>query len=287
MSADAVTVPARAKVNLFLRVLAREEDGFHGIETLFARLALADELVVERRGAPGVTVEVEGADCGPDENNLAVRAARLALTQLRDAFGVHLTLRKRIPVGAGLGGGSSDAAAALQGVNALAGNAIPGHELFQMAARLGADVPFCASGHALALAWGHGERLIGLPPLKPAPVLLVSPAIAVRTGEAYGWVDGARQGMGRRGAVALDLAALSGWGSIGRMSGNDFEAPVFARHPEVRAAFEALARTHPLLCRMSGSGSTVFGIYRSPGERDDAAAMLGRKYGRVTATETL
>lgn len=287
MAAEPVTVLAHAKLNLFLRVLSREEGGYHGIETLFARLTLADELVVERREAPGVTLEVEGADTGPDAENLAAKAATLALAHLRAPFGVRLTLRKRIPVGAGLGGGSSDAAGALVGVNALAAGAIPGHELFQMASRLGADVPFCLSGQALALGWGHGERLFALPGLPPAPVLLVSPPVPVRTADAYGWVDDARRGLGRRGAVALDLAALSTWGSIGRMSGNDFEAPVFGRHPEVRAAFDAVARTNPLLCRMSGSGSTVFGVYRSPRDRDDAAVMLGRKFGRVTPTETL
>jgi 4-diphosphocytidyl-2-C-methyl-D-erythritol kinase len=200
---------------------------------------------------------------------------------------VHLTLTKRIPVRAGLGGGSSDAAAALHAVNRLAGGAVPRHELLQLAARLGSDVPFFASGAPLALGWGHGERLLHLPPLPAAPALLVTPPVGVGTAEAYGWVDAARQSAGRRGAVALDLDSLSRWGDIGRMAGNDFESAVFERAPAVRAAFEALAGTRPLVCRMSGSGSTLFAIYRSARDRDDARMMLGRKHGRLDAVETL
>jgi 4-diphosphocytidyl-2-C-methyl-D-erythritol kinase len=281
-----ITVEASAKVNLFLRVLGRETEGYHSIETLFVRTRLADRLTAERRDQRGVGLTVEGADTGPEADNLAYRAAELVLGTMRADFGVALHLEKRIPVGAGLGGGSADAAAALQAVNALAGNPIPRHELFQLAARLGSDVPFCFSGAALALGWGRGERLMILPPLPPAPLLLLSPPVSIRTAEAYAWVAESRQQAGRRGAVALDLEALGSWGSIGRMSGNDFEVPVFGRHPEIRAAYEAVAGTHPLLCRMSGSGSTVYGLYRNTRDRDDAAMQLGRKHGRVIATET-
>lgn len=282
-----VAVACHAKVNLFLRVLAREEDGFHSLETLFCLLDLADRLVVERREQPGVTIEVSGGDVGPAADNLAVRAARLVLEATGHRFGVHLELAKRIPVRAGLGGGSSDGAAALLGVNRVAGDAVPRHELLQFAARLGSDVPFLLSGAPLALGWGRGERLMRLAPLPEAPVLLLTPPVAVITADAYRWVDEARHGLGRRGAVALEAGALATWGDIARMAGNDFEAPVFARHPEVREAFEALVTTRPTVCRMTGSGSTLFAVYRSDRDRDDAAMMLGRKYGIVTAARTL
>lgn len=283
-----VTLEAAAKLNLFLRVLAREEDGYHAVETLFCRIGLADTLTVEPRDSAGITLAVEGSgpEVGPDEENLAVRAARLVLDATGNRFGVAITLTKRIPVAAGLGGGSSDAAAALQAVNALAGNAIPRHELFQFAARLGADVPFFLSGASLALGWGRGERLFVVPPLPRAPVLVLCPPIAIRTVEAYGWVDQVRAGAGRRGAVALDLEALASWGSVGRMAGNDFEVPVFGKHPEVRAAYEALAETQPVVCRLSGSGAALFAIYRSERGREDARLRLGKKFGRVIATES-
>jgi len=282
-----VEFPAHAKINLLLRVLAREDDGYHGLETIFALLDLHDTLVVERTDSREVELTVDGADTGPFLHNTVFRAATAVLDAVGHPFGLRLHLIKRIPVRAGLGGGSSDGAAALLAVNQLAGNAVPRHELLQFAARLGSDVPFFVAQTPLALGWGHGERLLRLPPLPSAPALLVSPPVGVSTAEAYGWVSAARKHDGRRGALALDLDSLASWGSIGRMAGNDFESVVFARMPAVRAAFEALCTTHPLVCRMSGSGSTLFAIYRSARERDDAMMMLGRKHGEVRAVATM
>ena len=278
---------ATGKVNLFLRVLSRETAGYHGIETLFCRIALADDLVVQRTGtAPDVMIDVTGVDTGPAEDNLAYRAARMVLDATGARFGVHLSLTKRIPVAAGLGGGSADAALALDLVNQLAGNAVPRGELANFAMRLGADVPFLLSRTSLALGWGHGERLFRLPRLPAAPVLLLVPPVPIRTAEAYRWVDEARVGAAPRGALLLDGDSVSRWSDVARMAGNDFESAVFGREPKVREAFEALARTHPLLCRMTGSGSTLFAVYRSARDRDDARMMLGRKLGHTIATET-
>jgi 4-diphosphocytidyl-2-C-methyl-D-erythritol kinase len=287
MTDTVVSLPALAKINLFLRVLTRDADGYHGLETLLCLVSLADTLQAERREGHGVTIEVLGADVGPPEKNLAVLAASRVLEATGNRFGIHLTLTKRIPARAGLGGGSSDAAAALHAANRLAGNAVPRHELLQFAAHLGSDIPFFFTGAPLALAWGRGERLLRLPPLPSSPALLLTPPVPIPTAEAYGWIDAAKQSTGRRGAVALDLDALSRWGDIGRMAGNDFESPVFSRYAEIRAAFEALVATRPLVCRMSGSGSTLFAIYRSPRDRDDAIMMLGRKHGTITPVETL
>jgi len=287
MTPPAVVMPAHAKLNLFLRVLSRDADGFHGIETLFCLVSLADTLRAEKRDGRGVTIEVSGGDAGPAADNLAVRAAAMVLEATGNRFGVHLSLDKRIPVGAGLGGGSSDAAAALVLTNHLAGDAVPRHELLQFAARLGSDVPFLLSGAPLALGWSRGERLLRLPPLPPSPALLLTPPVSIRTGEAYKWVDAAYQSGARRGGVALDLDVLTRWGDIGRMAGNDFESPVFGRFPAVRAAFEALVGTGPLVCRMSGSGSTLFAVYRSSRDRDDAVMQLGRKHGVLTPVETM
>jgi 4-diphosphocytidyl-2-C-methyl-D-erythritol kinase len=282
-----VTIAAHAKINLLLRVLARHDDGYHGLETLLCLVSLSDTLAAERREGRGVTIEVSGAELGPPEQNLAVRAALGVLEATGNRFGIHLTLTKRIPVQAGLGGGSSDAAAALHAANRLAGNAIPRHELLQLAARLGSDIPFFVAGSPLALAWNRGERLLRLPALPPAPALLLTPAMPIATAEAYRWVDNARQSGGGRGAVALDLDALSRWGDIARMAGNDFESAVFGRYGEIRTGFEALVGTRPLVCRMSGSGSTLFAVYRNSRDRDDAIMMLGRKHGQLTPVETL
>jgi 4-diphosphocytidyl-2-C-methyl-D-erythritol kinase len=282
-----VTLEAPAKVNLFLRVLSKEASGYHGIETLFCRISLADTLTVaEAQGRRGADLTSEGEECGPPAENLATRAAQLVLDATGGKTGVTLHLVKRIPAKAGLGGGSSDAAAALLGTNQLLGNPIPRHELMQLAAKLGADVPFFVSGAPLALGWDRGDRLFRLPPLPAAPGLLLVPPVGIRTAEAYKWVDGARADAGRRGALALDLEALQSWGSVARMAGNDFEGAVFGREPTIREAFEKLVGTQPLLCRLSGSGSALFAIYRNAGDREDARVRLGKKLGRALPFET-
>lgn len=282
---DRVRVTAHAKTNLFLRILARESGGFHQIETAFVLLDLADQLVATRAPS-GVTISVEGADVGPAEDNLAVRGARAVLEATGSRFGVALQLTKHIPARAGLGGGSSDAAAALHAVNALAGNAVPRQELLHLAARLGADVPFFASGAPLALAWGRGERLFRLPPLPPAAALIALPRIAIATPDAYRWWDEMHPEPAARGPVVLDAEALASWGSIGRLGGNDFELPVFGRHAPLRALYEKLAATKPYWVRLSGSGSAVAAVYRSERDRDDAAMQLGEKEQPLLRTST-
>ena len=280
-----VRIAAHAKVNLLLRILARESGGHHQIETAFALLELADELVVARTD-PGVSLQVDGPDPGPTEENLAVRAARAVLQTIGEKFGVTIHLTKRIPVRAGLGGGSSDAAAALHAVNALAGSVVPRQELLLLATRLGADVAFFASGAPTALAWGRGERLFRLAPCPAAPALVAVPAVSVATPDAYRWWDEMHPEPSSRGPVVLDSDAFATWGNIGRLGGNDFEVPVFSRHPELRAAFERLAQTGPLWVRLCGSGSAVAAVYRTARDRDDAAAAAAGKNVTMITTTT-
>jgi len=287
VGADLVRIAAHAKVNLFLRILARETSGFHQIETAFALLDLADELVV-RPTPRGVTLEVTpgGPDLGNPDDNLAVRGARAVLEATGHRFGVTIELTKRIPVRAGLGGGSSDAAAALHAVNALAGNAVPRAELVQMAARIGSDVAFFASGAPLALAWGRGERILQLAPLPASPALVAVPPIGIPTPDAYRWWDEMHTTPAQRGAVVLDAPALATWGSVGRLGGNDFELPVFGRHPALRALFERVAATHPYWVRLCGSGSAVGAVYATERLRDDAAMQLGTQHQQLVKTST-
>ena len=284
---SAVRIAAHAKVNLFLRILARETSGFHQIETAFALLDLADELVV-RRIDSGVTLEIDGPDVGPSEDNLAVRAARAVLEATGNRFGVAVKLTKRIPVRAGLGGGSSDAAAALHAVNALAGHAVPRQELLHFATRLGADVAFFTAGAPLALAWGRGERHFRVPAPTACPALIAvpPPAMQVATPDAYAWWDEQNRTPASRGPVTLDADALSTWGSIGRLGGNDFEPVVFAKYPELRALYERLAETGPIWVRLCGSGSAVAAVYKKESERDDAKQRLGTTRQELIATAT-
>ena len=220
------------------------------------------------------------------DENLAVRAAHAVLAATGNRFGVALRLEKRIPVRAGLGGGSADGAAALHAVNALAGNAVPRHELLHLAAKLGADVAYCASGAPLAVAWGRGERLFRVPAPPRAAILVAVPPVQIATPDAYRWWDEANPTPVARGPVALDADALATWGSIGRLGGNDFESPVFAKHPELRALYERLAATGPVWVRLCGSGSAVAAAYKKERERDDAAERLGAKAQRLIKTAT-
>ncbi len=285
MTADRLRVAAHAKVNLFLRILARETSGFHQIETAFALLELADELVARRINS-GITLDVNGPDLGPVEENLAVRAAQAVLDATGNRFGVAIELTKRIPVRAGLGGGSSDAAAALHAVNALAANAVPRHELLHFAAKLGSDVAFFTGGAAMAVAWGRGERQFRMPAPPAAPVLIAVPPIAVATPDAYKWWDEQNPSPTSRGPVTLDAEALATWGSIGRLGGNDFETVVFGKHPPLRTLYERVAETGPVWVRLCGSGSAVAAVYKKERERDDAMTRLGTKNQRLIATAT-
>ena len=285
MAAEQVRIAAHAKLNLFLRILARETSGYHQIETAFALLELADEIVV-RRTPRGVALEVQGPDLGSPDENLAVRGARAVLEATGHRFGVAIKLTKRIPVRAGLGGGSSDAAAVLHAVNALADNAVPRAELVQLAARIGSDVAFFASGAALAVGWGRGERLLQLEPLPALPALVAVPPIGIATPDAYRWWDEMHATPAPRGAVVLDRPAFANWGSVGRLGGNDFELPVFGRHPPLRALFERVAATHPYWVRLCGSGSAVAAVYGSERVRDDAALQLGSQHQQLLKTST-
>jgi 4-diphosphocytidyl-2C-methyl-D-erythritol kinase len=122
--------------------------------------------------------------------------------------------------------------------------------------------------------------MMRLAPLPPAPALLLVPSEGMATAEAYAWIDEAA-GTGRRGGLVLEPDSLRKWSDVARMAGNDFEAPLFARRPALRAAFEALAGTRPQLCRLTGSGSALLAVYRTPVDRADAVMMLGRKHGRL------
>jgi 4-diphosphocytidyl-2-C-methyl-D-erythritol kinase len=286
-AAERVRVTAHAKVNLFLRVLARETGGYHQIETAFALLELADEVTVQRTPQPGsVSLDVRGPDLGPVEENLAVRAARAVLEGTGRRFGVAIELTKRIPVRAGLGGGSSDAAATLHAVNALAEGAVPKPELLHFAARLGADVAFFASGAPAAIGWGRGERLFRLAPPPAAPALVAVPPVGVATPDAYQWWDQLHPNPEARGPVIFAADAFAAWGSIGRLGGNDFELAVFGKHPPLRALFERLAATHPHWVRLCGSGSAVAAVYANERLRDDAVAQLGAKQQQLIPTVT-
>jgi 4-diphosphocytidyl-2-C-methyl-D-erythritol kinase len=178
-------ISAPAKVNLSLRVLGRRPDGFHEIRTLFQALDLGDELRVSR-GARGISLEVRGPDLGPTEENLAYRAAEIFLEAFGETQGVHIELTKWIPAGAGMGGGSSDAAAVLRALSWLSPFPPPPGELMRLGAKLGSDVPFFLGASPLAKGTGRGENLTPYRALPAADLVLALPGVHMSTAEAYG-----------------------------------------------------------------------------------------------------
>ena len=258
---------AQAKLNLFLRVLAREPSGFHQIETLFQRIALADTVTV-RTGVSGRALECAGADVGPVEKNLGWRAANAFATAAGWPDGFAIEIQKRIPVGSGLGGGSADAAAVLRALNALAPRRVDAASLAVIAFGLGADVPYLLTHYALARGTGHGERLIGLQTLPARDVVLLVPPFGVSSGSAFAWHAALDDDGPSVARAPLLLPAPLSWYAVSRLAANDLETAVFARHPELAELRNALARSGARIARMTGSGSAVFGVYDA--ERRDA-----------------
>ena len=263
---------AQAKVNLFLRVLAREADGYHQLETLFCRLELGDDVAV-RVGVGGRSLDCTGdalppEGLGPVERNLAWRAAMMYAEATGWPNDWAIEIAKRIPVSGGLGGGSADAGAVLRCLNRLAPSPLSGEELVALAAPLGADVPFLTTGDALALGWGRGERLLALPPLPARAVTLVCFPFGVATPDAYRWLDAHETVVARR-AARVSVESLTTWAGIARLAHNDFETVVAPRYPEIERALGELrarsARDDPAaLTLLAGSGATVFAVSDAP-----------------------
>ena len=254
------SVEAQAKVNLLLRVLAREENGYHQLETLFARVELADSVRVATDTAAR-EVTCRGADVGPMEENLAFRAAAAYAAEVGWPRGFAIEIEKRIPARGGLGGGSADAGAVLRALNALAPTPLASVSLATLGVRLGADVPFLTSELTLALAWGRGERLLGLRPLPAREVLLCVPAFGVETAAAFDWLAKSRRETAMAATAPMTMDDLDRWDGVVRLAQNDLEAPVFERHPELVAVRKSLLDAGAKLVRMSGSGSTIFGVF--------------------------
>ena len=265
-------VLAQAKINLILRVLAREATGYHSIETVFLRLDLSD--VVRVRVADGRTLDCVGdtipaSGLGPAETNLGFRAAAAYADAIGWPAGFAIEIEKRIPVGAGLGGGSADAGAVLRALDAISPNPL-GPRLIELATSLGADVPFMAIESPMALGWGRGERLFPLRVLEPRPVAIVVPNFPISTPDAYGWIS-ADRGPYAPAAQVISPDSLATWEEIVAVACNDFEAPVARRHPQIAEIADTLDSMDALVSMLSGSGSTVFGVFT---EAPDIAAIV-------------
>lgn len=263
--------PAHAKVNLWLNVVGRRDDGYHLLDSLVAFVDLADR--VEARPDDRLSLDLDGPLAGAlaeEADNLVLRAARLLADRAGVAPRAAIRLTKHVPVAAGLGGGSADAAAVLRELLDLWRVAMPEEELFDLAARLGADVPMCLAGRA-AFVSGIGERLTWAPPLPPGAVLLVNPGVAMPTRDVFA---------ARHGAFSAERPVPQPWRDLAELAdvlaqrGNDLTAAAVSLAPLVGQVLEALGRNGARYAAMSGSGATCFALYDSPELAQRAASVL-------------
>jgi 4-diphosphocytidyl-2-C-methyl-D-erythritol kinase len=284
-----VRIPAFAKINLRLDVLGKREDGFHELRTIFQTISLHDELRLRASRQPGIALTVEGnhlLSAEPVEKNLVYRAVDALRRELKIRGGVEIELKKTIPAGRGLGGGSSDAAAALLGYLRLTKNKVAAARLMEIAASLGADVPFFLLG-GRALGVNKGDEIYPLPDITKQHVLLVSPPdIHVPTPDAYRWLKAKALRL-TKSAVnpkLWEFCALC-WSARGSGLSNDFEGPVFRRHPRLGRIKRELLQRGAAEASLAGSGSAVFGVFPSPAMARRAA--VGFPHDQTFVCETV
>ena len=262
------TVLAPAKVNLCLHVLGKRDDGYHELAMLMQRITLYDRLDIELVSDEDVTVACTGLELAAGEQNIVEKSARLFLQHVGSRQGVKITVKKKIPAAAGMGGGSSDAAAVLEALDEMLGTGLPCAELRALACRLGADVPFFLYKQT-AWATGIGERLEAWPGLPPVWLVLVNPGIAVSTA----WVF-QNLGLTHHRSIAKLPRFPQGISALVRLLHNDLEVVTCQHHPVITTIKDRLLASGAAGALMSGSGPTVFGLFEERGRAEHAAAAI-------------
>ncbi len=267
-----IRIPAFAKVNLRLDILGKRPDSYHELRTIFQTISLHDELRLRDSKTAGICLNINGnqsLSLEPARKNLVYKAVDALRRELDIRRGVEVDLHKQIPAGRGLGGGSSDAAAALRGYLRLTRAKIPDARLMEIAASLGADVPFFLFG-GRALGIGRGDEIYPLPDLPKLTFLVVSPSdIHVPTPDAYRWLKAPALTKIRSASKLWKFCSLC-WslpaaaGAQGSGLSNDFERPVFQRHPRLAQIKRVLLQRGATEASLAGSGSAVFGVFPSP-----------------------
>jgi len=285
--ATAVRVRAHAKINLDLRVLGTRADGYHELRTVFQTLALHDTIDCLARDGP-FAIECDTPGVPLDGSNLVWRAAQAlweALGRDGPVAGALVRLRKQIPVQGGLGGGSADAAAALLGLARLWRAPLRRDQLVDVAAPLGADVAFFLSG-GTALGLGRGDEIYPLVDLPRHWIVLLVPGFGVASADAYRWYD-ADRALDRAGPAPEAQHVPGPWPSRAAQMVNDLEPPIARRHPEIATMKRALREAGARAAAMSGSGSTVFGLFQRRAEALAAVRGLEGAGWRALLTESI
>ena len=271
-----VTVHAPAKINLTLDIVGTRADGYHLLESLFQSVSIYDTVTAEK--ADGITLDAPGCDC-PVEKNTAYKAAKAFFDATGIKGGVHLTVTKRIPQQAGMGGGSADAAGVLVALNTLYETDLSRETLCEIGLTVGADVPFCVKG-GTAFVTGIGERLLPLPPLPECYIVIAQPQEGISTKEAYAAVDNATITHRPDNQSAIACLFTGDLEGVCAQAVNVFEvATELEGVKDIRRRMEAFA---PLCSQMTGSGSVVFAIFDNLEDADACLADLKKDYPTAT-----
>ena len=287
MRAAAVTIHAHGKINLDLRVVGTRPDGYHELRTVFQAISLRDTIQCIPREGP-FAIECATAGVPLDGANFVWQAGEALWRSLRRSGPVRdvlVRLEKRIPLQAGLGGGSTDAAATLLALARVWRVPVRPAQLTDVAAALGADVPFFLSG-GTALGLGRGDEVYPLADLPRHWIVLLVPGFGVSSADAYTWYDVERD-LGRGAATREPQHVPGPWPSRAAQMINDLEAPIARHHPEIDQMKTALRRAGALAAAMSGSGSAVFGLFQQQRDAKTAVAKLSGSGWRVLLTESL
>ncbi len=280
-----------AKLNLFLRVVGRRPDGYHELESIFHSLDFADDLDVAPRPGATIAVEMTSESGGavafpPAEENLAYVAARRLQEVTGSERGAEIHIRKRIPLGGGLGGGSSNAAGVLAALDELWELGLQRSRLLEVAAEIGSDVPFCLDGGATCLVTGRGENLTPLPgPPLPMWFVLGLSDRPVSTARVYGGLAG----VPRTGPAVAPVTMAIGAGDaaeLAQLLHNDLEAVALQQRPELREHKEVLVAAGALGVGLSGSGPTLFGVAPDESSAREIASKVGTSFDRVVVASS-
>ena len=291
-----ITLQAYAKINLTLDIFNKRTDGFHSLASVMQTISLSDTLNLSRREDDEIVFECEGENAEgvpTDETNLVVRAAVLAIEAASESAGeilsrgVSLHLRKSLPSQAGLGGGSSDAAAALLGINSLLMLNLDGKTLHRLAGQLGSDVPFFLMG-GTAVARGRGELLSNATDVPPFWLVVVKPEENVSTRWAYEQLDADPERQSHRATKRMEEALKEGdAGRILAWQSNDFELPVFARFPKLAQLHDDLLMARCSAAHLCGSGSAVYGVAENEDNAKKIASLLKTRYPKTYVARTI
>jgi 4-diphosphocytidyl-2-C-methyl-D-erythritol kinase len=282
-----ITIPSYAKVNYTLDILSKRPDGFHNLASVMQAISLYDTITLTARYGAGIELTTDALDVPTDETNLAYGAAQAILEASGHGAGLGIHLAKRIPAEAGLGGGSSNAAYTLLGVNRLLGLGLTGEALQSLASSLGSDVPFFLTG-GTAVARGRGESLTALPDGPPLWFVIVKPDINVSTAWAYNALDSISDRSSARATRRMEEALREGDPDriISRMT-NDFEQAILGEHLTIALLHDEFLMARAQSSRLCGSGSAVFGVARNRKQAEEIARVMRLKYADVHVCHAL